>query len=96
MVKNNKVISLDTKEKQVAKGTKKAVKKRFLQHKHFLDVMENLSKVYIKQNTIQSREHQVHSVHQTRVSLTAFDTKRWIEDDGVHTLAHGHYKIINQ
>ena len=39
-----------------------------------------------------SKKQRVGSIHQKRVSLTAFDTKRWIKDDGIHTLAHGHYK----
>ena len=29
-----------------------------------------------------------------KVSLSEFDTKRWIGDDGVHTLAYGHKDII--
>ena len=59
VVEKNKVINLNTKEKQVAKGTKKSVKKRFLRHEHFLDVVENLTEVYVKQNIIQSRKHLV-------------------------------------
>ena len=27
-----------------------------------------------------------------KIALSAFDNKRWILDDGITTLAHGHYK----
>ena len=89
---NNIVINLDRGEKQVAKGTKKRMKKRHLHHAHFQDVLKNLIQVYIKQNNILSNKHSIGTYHQTKVSLTAYDTKRWILDDGVKTIAHGHYK----
>ena len=94
-VENNIVINLNRGEKQVAKGTKKTMKKRHLRHCHFKDVLDNLTNIYIKQNNILSHKHSIGTFHQTRVSLTAFDTKRWIQDDGIHTLAHGHYLTNN-
>ena len=45
----------------------------------------------VKQNQIKSVNHKIGTYHQTKVALTAFDTKRWICDDNIHTLAHGHY-----
>ena len=80
------------KEKQTAKGTKSAVKKALLRHHHYFDVLTNLSTVKVTQNVIKSRKHDVGSYHQTKTSLTAFDTKRWICNDGVNTLAYGHYE----
>ena len=94
-VENNIVINLDRGEKQVAKGTKKSMKKRHLRHNHFQDVLETLCRYYIKQNNFVSQKHLVGTYHQTKVSLTGFDTKRWIKDDGVETLAHGHYLTRN-
>ena len=91
-VKKNIVINYDQAEKQVAKGTKKMVKKRYIRHSHYKDVVENLNQLYVEQNTILSVRHNIGTYHQTRVALTAFDTKRWIQDDGIHTLAYGHYK----
>ena len=91
-VENNKIVDMKEREKYTAKGTKQAVKDRFLRHQYFLDALENLISIYVKQNTIISKEHVIGTFHQTRVSLTAFDTKRWIADDGIHTFAYGHYK----
>ena len=33
--------------------------------------------------------------HQTKISLTAFDTKRYILENNIDTLAHGHYKTYD-
>ena len=90
-VKNNRLVNILNREKQVAKGTKKSVKDRHLRHIHYEKVLEELEKIYVKQNVIQSRQHSLGTYNQCRVSLTAFDTKRWIQSDGIHTLAHGHY-----
>ena len=75
-----------------AKGTKKSVRKKHLRHEHFRKVLENLNTIYVKQNTLKSVKQSIGTYHQTRVSLTGFDTKRWIMDDGVNTLAYGHFK----
>ena len=93
-VKDNVVLHMEASEKQVAKGTKKSVKKRFLNHKHFKEVITHLSTVFVKQNVLKSRTHDIGTYHQTRVSLTGYDTKRYILDDGISTLALGHCKTI--
>ena len=41
---------------------------------------------------IKSKSHTISTYHQRKVALTAFDTNRWICDDNIHTLAHGHLK----
>ena len=43
--------------------------------------------------TLRSEGHEIYSMHVDKVSLSTFDTKRWIEDDGVHTLAYRNKKI---
>ena len=92
-VEDNVIEHLDPAEKQTAKGTKKGVKEQFLRHERFTDVLFNLSTLVVKQNVIKSRVHTIGTYHQTRTALTAFDTKRWICDDNIRTLAHGHFKI---
>ncbi len=82
----------DIEEKKVAKGTKKSVKKRFLSHAFYMDTLSNLSRYVAVQNTIRSQGHIIRSLNTRKIALSAFDTKRWICNDGVATLAHGHYK----
>ena len=50
---------------------------------------------YVTQNNIVSNKHTLYTVNQTKISLSAQDTKRYILSDGINTLAHGHYRINN-
>ena len=79
-------------EKLTAKGTKRCVKERFLRHEHFCRTLFDLSTLRVRQNTFVSLDHRIGTYNQSRISLTAFDTKRWIEDDGFSTLPFGHYR----
>ena len=80
------------KEKKIAKGTKKNIKKRFLSHEFYKDALENLTRYSAIQNIFRSDKHIINSINTKRIALSAFDTKRWICADGIHTLAHGHYQ----
>ena len=40
-----------------------------------------------------STNHVLQTVEMTKLCLCAFDDKRYILDDGVHTLAYGHYSL---
>ena len=44
-------------------------------------------------NIFRSEGHEIYSMRMDKVSLSLFDTKWLIEDDGVHMLAYGHKKI---
>jgi len=43
--------------------------------------------------TIRSHHHKLYTIEQNKKSLSSFDDKRYILNNGVDTLAHGHYKI---
>jgi hypothetical protein len=36
--------------------------------------------------------HRVYTVRTTKTSLSAFDSKRYLLEDGIHSYAYGHYK----
>ena len=84
-VKDNQIQNLE--------GTKEAVKKQYLKHVHFINVLTNLSTLVVKQNVIRSKVHTISTNHQKRTALTTFGTKRCICDDNIRTLAHGHFRI---
>ena len=67
-----------------------AVKKALLRHYMYKDAVENLATYMVEQNQIKSKAHQLGTYHQTKIALSAFDTKRWICDDGIKTRAYGH------
>ena len=39
-------------------------------------------------NIIRSEGHEIYGMHLNKISLSPFDTKRWICDDGIHTKAY--------
>ena len=47
-----------------------------------------------KMNVIRSHLHDVYTEELNKVALSADDDKRVILADGVHTLAHGHYRLM--
>jgi len=49
--------------------------------------------MYHKMKTIKSEEHQLGSYELNKASLSCFDDKRYISNDGITSYAYGHYKI---
>ena len=39
---------------------------------------------------LRSEGHKIYSMHMKKVSLSAFDNKRWIAEDGIMTRAYGY------
>jgi hypothetical protein len=85
----------EDKTKAVAKGCKKNVIKSFKMN-NYKDCLFGNTKEQLQQkcsaNFIRQKNHQVHSVRITKVSLSGLDDKRYITSDNIHTFAHGHYK----
>ena len=48
-----------------------------------------------KMNVIRSHKHKVYTEEANKVALSANDDKRVILEDGIHTLAIGHYELKN-
>ena len=94
-VNKKKIIKEELIEKSTAAGTKKSVKDSELTFNHFLNTLLTKKNKYVTQNNIVSNKHCLYSVNQTKISLSAQDTKRYILGDGINTLAHGHYRITS-
>ena len=78
-------------ETKKLKGIKKCVVSREIHFKHYKNCLMNRVQYKAQKNVFRSRLHQVQSVAQNKTSLSSFDDKRWICDDGITTLPHGHY-----
>ena len=76
-------------EKKTAKGVKRKVKDDHLHFAHYLDLLHSFKSYICKLNLISSTNHTVRTVHTRKVGLTAFDRKRWMCEDTVHTHSHG-------
>ena len=80
-------------EHKKAKGVKKNVVKNEIRHRDYLDVLFNKKTLYHRMNTIRSESHQINSYHLNKVSLSPYDDKRYLLDDGINSLSYGHYLI---
>ena len=56
--------------------------------------MYNLIKRFQTYNEkIGSKKHKIYTQESNKIPLSCFDDKRYILDDGIHTLAYGHKDI---
>ena len=84
----------DQKGGKTAKGIKKNVIKKDITHENYKQTLFNNQQMYHKMKTIRSENHQLGSYEINKVSLSCFDDKRYISDDGITSYAYGHKNII--
>ena len=78
---------------RTAKGIKKNVIKQQLQHDNYKDVLFNKKKMRHEMRVIKSEKHQIGSYVVDKISLSCFDDKRYIHENGVGSYAYDHGKI---
>ena len=80
-------------ESKKCKGIKKQVVEKSITHEDYKTCLLTGKEQLRKQNIIRSYEHEVYTEEVNKTALSAGDDKRYILEDGIHTLAWGHYKI---
>ena len=85
---------MDDKEKKTGKGIKKSVLKKEIKHADYKDCLFNQQEYSHSMKTFRSQQHELYTVSQHKKSLSPFDDKRYILEDGFTTRAHGHYKNV--
>ena len=65
-----------------AKGVKKCVIKKDIMHEHFKETLFGEKQMWHGINILRSEGHEIFGMHVNKISLSAFDSKRWIADDG--------------
>ena len=78
--------------KNTAKGVQKAMKNR-LTFDEYESCLINMNTKIVQMNSIRSDHHALFTYNINKIGLSAFDDKRYILDDGITTLAHGHHRI---
>ena len=78
---------------RTAKGIKKQVIKKTLTHDNYKEVLFNNKQMQHTMKTIRSKNHQLGSFELNKISLSCFDDKRFIHENGITSYAYGHYKI---
>ena len=77
-----------------AKGIKKSVVNETLQFSTYKDrLLRDRESIQREKNVLRSRNHHIYGETFRKVALSPFDSKRCILNDGVSTLAYGHYKM---
>ena len=86
--------TVDGKDSKKCKGIKKGVvKKRLTISDYRRCVYSKVSKL-LPMNVIRSHKHELYSETINKIALSAADDKRVILDDGISTLAIGHYRLL--
>ena len=78
---------------KTAKGIKKNVIKKDITHEDYKDTLFNNREMHHKMKTIRSENHELNSYEINKVSLSCFDDKRYIHEDGKTSYAYGHKNI---
>ena len=80
---------------KTAKGIKKNVIKNNIMHDDYKETLFNNKQMYHKMKTIRSENHQLRSYELNKVSLSCFDDKRYIHEDGIKSYTYGHKNIFS-
>ena len=78
---------------KTAKGIKKNIIKNNIKHEDYKNVLINNKQIHHTMKTIRSINHQLGSYELNKVSLSCFDDKRYISNDGIQSYAYGHHEI---
>ena len=91
-----KMYPLKTKKEEMkkAKGVKKNIVKKDISHQDYVDCLFEERKFMHTMQTIRSFKHQLYTIKQNKVSLSPYDDKRYLLDDGVSSLPYGHFSLL--
>ena len=79
-------------EKKKCKGIKKNVVAKSITQKDYKDCLFNDNDYLRTMNVIRSHCHEIYTEEVNKVALSAADDKRVVLENGIDTLAYGHYK----
>ena len=85
------MLSNDGKESNTAKGVNIATT-----FNEFKDTLFNNKIIRHKIRRIQSKKHKLGTYEISKISLSCFDDKRFVLNDGIYTLAYFHRKLRKQ
>ena len=83
----------DNKVEKTAKGIKKNIIKGNIKHEDYKKVLFKNEQMQHRMKTIRSERHQLGSYEINKISLSCFDDKRYIANDGINSFSYGHYAI---
>ena len=84
------ILKGDKKKHKKAKGVKKCVVKKQIMHEQYKKTLFGKKQQWHGMNILRSEGHEIYGMYVKKISLSPFDSKRWIEEDGIHTKAYGY------
>ena len=73
--------------------SQKNVVAKSITHEDYKNCLMTKNEQLRKMNVIRSHLHDIYTEQINKVALSADEDKRIILEDGIHTLAYGHYKL---
>ena len=80
-IKNNE------KGEKTTKGIRRCIIKNDIKHEDYNNTLLNDEQLHHKMKTIRSQKHRLRSYEINEVSLSCFDDKRYIHDNGISSYA---------
>ena len=77
------------------KRIKKNILKNNIKHENYKQTLFENKQMHHTMKTIRSQNHQIGSYEINKVSLSCFDDKRYILEDGISSYAYGHFAAKN-
>ena len=78
-----------------AKGVKKNVVQKHIRHEQYKQALFDKKTFRHGMDMLRSEGHRIYGQHLNKVSLSPFDSKRWIAEDSVTTLAYGNKDAVS-
>ena len=78
-----------------AKGVKKNVVKKHIRHEQYKEALFDRKTFRHGMDVLRSEGHRIYGQHLNKVSLSLFDSKRWIAKNGIDTLAYGNKDVVS-
>ena len=75
---------------------KKSVVKKQIMHEQYKETLIGKKQLWHGVNMLGSEGHEIYGMHVNKISLSPFDSKRWIAEDGIHTLAYGYDPVAKE
>ena len=67
--------------------------KKDIKDENYKGILFSNKQVYHKMKTIRSQRYQLGSYEVNKISLSCFDDRRYLHDNGTDSYAYGHYEI---
>ena len=88
------ILEADGRNIKKAKGVKKSVVREHIHHEQYIETLLDKKTFRHGMDVLRSEHHHIYGQHLNKVSLSPFDSKRWIVENGVDTLAYGCEKLF--